>query len=129
MCSVTCKVGFYNKTHTTSQHADPAQPAAASSTAQPAEEPPANLAKAEEIIAKDSAANPDALQWKGVYCSIAEDASDILGTRGVVSVTATAAGLPKIDSAYSKETENDEKHYYAYDGQCEQEYNPNNVNV
>ena len=27
--SVTCKVGFHNKTHTTSQHGDPAQPAAA----------------------------------------------------------------------------------------------------
>ena len=42
---------------------------------------------------------------------------------------ATATGLPKVDSAYPEETENDEEHYYPYDEECEQEYNPKNFGV
>ena len=80
--------------YTTSQHEDPAQPAAAAAAAppaaQPAEEPAANFAEAEEIIEED---------WPSV-----------LGTGGVVSVTASATGLPKDDSSYPKE--DDEEHYY-----------------
>ena len=64
VCSVTCKVGFYNKTHTSSQHGNVAQAAVAAAppARQPAEEPAANLAGAEEVIEEDTAANPDALQ-------------------------------------------------------------------
>ena len=104
MCSVTRKVGFYNKTHTSSQHRDVAQAAAAAAppATQPAEEPAANLAEAEEIIEEDAAAKPDALQWEGFYCSTADDASNVLGTGGVVSVTASAQGLPKLDFSYPK---------------------------
>ena len=51
-CSVARKVGFYNKTHTSSQHRDLAQPAAAAAppAVQPAEELAENLAEAEEVI-------------------------------------------------------------------------------
>ena len=87
--------------------------AAAPPAAQPAEETAANLAEAKEIIEGDTAANPDALKWEGVYCSTATDASDVLGTRGVISVTATATGLPKVHSSYPKE--DNEENYYMYD--------------
>jgi len=81
------------------------------------------------MLAEDGAANVDALQWKGVYWSAAEDALGIFGTRGVVSVTATspddnasvATGLLKDDSAYSKEAEDDEERYYAYNEEYEQD--------
>ena len=92
-----------------------------------AEEPAANLVEAEEVIEEDAATNPDALKWEGLYCSTAEDASDVLGTGGFVSVTASATGLPKVDSSYPKE--DDEEHYYKYDENCEQEFDPNNVDV
>jgi len=62
-----------------------------------------------------------------------DNTSDVLGTGGVVSVTASAPGLPKLDSSYPKEDNEEslpkEDECYKYDEDCEQEFNPNNVNV
>ena len=118
-------MGFYNKTHTSSQHGDVAQGAAAAapSAVQPAEEPAANL-EAEEGMEEDADANPDALQWEGAYCSTADDTSDVLGTGRVVSVMASALGLPKLDSSYPTEDE-----CYKCNEHCDQEFDPNNVDV
>jgi len=89
---VTSKAGFYNKNHTSNERTDPRETAAASPAAQPAEESTTNHAEAStaDEIADDAAANPDALQWKGVYCSTAENSSEFFETEGIVSVTATS---------------------------------------
>ena len=82
---------------------------------------------------EDVDANPDALQWEGAYCSTAEDASDVLGTGGVVSVTGSTQGLPKLDSSYPKEDDvqslTTEQQCYKYNKDCEQEFDPTNVPV
>ena len=67
--------------------------------------------------------------------STAPQQTDALGTRGVVSVTASAPGLPKLDSSYPKEDDDDFSYYpkedecYKYDENCEQEFDLNNVDV
>ena len=103
---MTRKVGFYNKTHTLSQHGDVARGAAAAAppALQPAEDPAANLAEAEGVVEEDADANPDALQWEGAYCSTAEDASDVLGTGGVVSVPLPLKDSPNLTLLILKRT-------------------------
>ena len=58
---------------------------------------------------------------------------DVLDTTRVVAVTASAQGLPKLDSSYPKEDNDEslpkEEECYKYDEDCEQEFDPNNVDV